>query len=169
MLDRHDAPCGKAAAIANAVDFIDDGNLGIAGQQEISVQGVRRPLCNRVDRTAGGNQSLADHLAAEHALPADLRRTAAKQIHLDRLKIKDGEQILYGRAHGRPNRSVCMRGFSTVSVTLEAKLKSISPPFRWPPATGLKQDAITARSVILTTSRPGTVYCGGSKWTILTA
>src|SRR5215831_6613353 len=122
MLDRHDAPRGKAAAIPNAVDLVDNWNLGISGQQEIGMKRMRWPLRDPVDRTAGGNQRLADHLAAEHALPADLRRAASKQIYLDRLKIKDGEQILYRRAHNGPNKLLCER--RRVLVTLETKSKS---------------------------------------------
>jgi hypothetical protein len=36
------------------------------------------------------------HLAAEHALPTLLWRAAAKQVHLDRLEIENGEEILDG-------------------------------------------------------------------------
>jgi hypothetical protein len=63
---------------------------------------------NPIDRAAGGNQRLANHLAAKNALPADLRRTASKQIYLDRFKIEDGEQILHGRSH-RSSQQVEMR------------------------------------------------------------
>jgi hypothetical protein len=122
MLDRHDAPGRKAAAISNAVDLIDNGNLGIPGQQEISMKRMRWPLRNRLDSTARGNQRLANHLTAEHTLPADLRRAASKQIYLDRLKIKDGEQILYRRAHEGSNK-VDMRT-QKVLITLETKSKS---------------------------------------------
>jgi hypothetical protein len=45
---------------------------------------------------ARGDQRLADHLAAEHPLPALLGRAAAKQVHLDRLEIENGEEILDG-------------------------------------------------------------------------
>ena len=48
---------------------------------------MRRPA--GLDRAAGGDQRLADHLAAEHALPADLRRAAAEQIHLERFEVED--------------------------------------------------------------------------------
>ena len=60
---------------------------------------VRRPLRHAFDGAAGRDQRLADHLAAEHALPADLGRAAAKQIHLDRLEIENGEKILDGGGH----------------------------------------------------------------------
>ncbi len=37
----------------------------------------------------GRDQGLADDLAAEHALPADLRAQAPEQINLERLDIED--------------------------------------------------------------------------------
>ena len=58
---------------------------------------MRRPA---VDRAGGGDQRLADHLAAEHALPADLRAAAAEQIDLERFEIEDGQQVLDGGRHG---------------------------------------------------------------------
>ena len=48
---------------------------------------------------AGSNQGLADHLAAEHPLPSDLRGTPAKQVHFERLQIEHMEQVLDGRSH----------------------------------------------------------------------
>ena len=96
VLDRHHAAGGEAAAVADAVDLVDDRDLGIAAEQEIGMQRMRRPIGDVVDGAAGGDQRLADHLAAEHPLPALLRRAAAKQVHLDRLEIEDGEEILDG-------------------------------------------------------------------------
>ena len=97
VLARGDAPGGEALAVADAVDVVDDRHLGIARQQEIGVHGMRRPA---LDRAHGGDQRLADHLAAEHALPADLRAAAAEQVHLERLEIENVEQILDGGGHG---------------------------------------------------------------------
>ncbi len=51
-------------------------------------------------RTAA-TSACADHLAAEHALPAGLRRAAAEQVHVERLEVENGEQILDGGGHGR--------------------------------------------------------------------
>src|SRR5215831_5145020 len=107
MLDRHDAARRKAAAVSNAVDFVDNGDPGIACQQKIAVERVRRTVSNRVDRPAGCNQRLTDDLTAKNALPADLRRTASKQIYLDRFKIEGSEQILNGRVHGLSRSSAC--------------------------------------------------------------
>src|SRR6185312_12721334 len=96
VLARRDAAGGEALAVTDAVDVINDRNLGIARQQEISMHRVRRPV---LDRAHGGNQRLADHLPAEHALPADLRRAAAEQVHLERLEVENIEQVGYGGGH----------------------------------------------------------------------
>ena len=97
VLARGDAPCGEALAVADAVDVVDDRNLGIARQQEIGVHGMRRSCLHRAH---GGDQRLADHLAAEHALPADLRGAAAEQIHVERLEVEKIEQVLDGGGGG---------------------------------------------------------------------
>jgi hypothetical protein len=55
-----------------------------------------------VDGPAGCDQRLADHLPAEDALPAHLRRAAAKQIELKPLEVEDGEEVLDGRRHCKP-------------------------------------------------------------------
>ena len=94
VLDRDHAPRGEALAVADAVDVVDDRHLRIAGQQEIGVQRMRRPA---LDGAGGGDQRLADHLAAEHALPADLRAAAAEQVHLELFEIEDGQQVLRRR------------------------------------------------------------------------
>ena len=91
VLDGDDAPGGEALAVADAVDLVDDRHLGIAGQQEIGVQRMRQ---HALDGAGGRDQRLADHLAAEHALPADLRAAAAKQVHLELLEVEDGEQVV---------------------------------------------------------------------------
>ena len=52
-----------------------------------------------IDGAIGGDQSLADHLPAEHALPADLRAHAAKQIHLERFDVENGEKLVQRAAH----------------------------------------------------------------------
>ena len=57
---------------------------------------MRRPLRQVVDGAAGRNQRLTNDLAAEHPLPALLRRAATKQVHLDRLEIENGDEILDG-------------------------------------------------------------------------
>ncbi len=98
VLARGDAPRGEAPAVAHAIDVINNRNLGVAGQQKVGVQGMGRPVLDGTDRR---NQGLSDHLATEHALPADLRRAAAEQVLFQRLEIENIEQILDGGRHDR--------------------------------------------------------------------
>ena len=89
VLARQDPAGGEALAVADAVDVVDDRNLGVAAEQEVGVQRVRRPLGDILDGAAGGNQRLADHLAAEYALPADLGAAPAEQVEIERFEIED--------------------------------------------------------------------------------
>ena len=93
VLDRDHAAGGEALAVADAVDLVDDRHLRVAGEQEIGVQRMRRALRHALDGAASRDQRLADDLAAEHALPAALRRAAAKEVYLERLEIEDGDEI----------------------------------------------------------------------------
>ena len=95
VLDRLHPPRGEALAVAHALDVVDDRDLGIAGEQEIGVQRVRRAFLD-VDGAAGRDQRLADHLAAEHPLPGDLRRAPAEQVHLELFEVEDFEEGLDG-------------------------------------------------------------------------
>ena len=96
MLDRDHAARGETLAVANTFHVVDDGDFGIAGEEEIGVHRMREPA---LDRAAGRNECLSDHLTAEHALPANLGRTAAKEIHLERFEIENGEKVLDGGGH----------------------------------------------------------------------
>ncbi len=99
VLDGDDAPGGEALAVADAVDLVDDRHLGIAAEHEIGVQRMRRPRRHVVDGAAGGDQGLADHLAAIDALPARLRRAATEQVFLERFEVEDVEDFLNGGGH----------------------------------------------------------------------
>ena len=99
VLDRLDVARGEALAVADTVDLVDDRYFGIAAEQKISVQRMRRPCRHVVDGAAGRDQRLADHLAAEHPLPVRLRRAAAKQVHLKRLEIENIDDFLNGGGH----------------------------------------------------------------------
>jgi hypothetical protein len=98
VLDRDDAPGGEALAVADAVDLVDDRHLGVAGQEKIGVQRMRRAR-RHIDGAAGRHQGLAHHLAAEHPLPGVLRGATAKQIELELLEIEDGEKVLDRGGH----------------------------------------------------------------------
>jgi hypothetical protein len=99
MLDRVDAPRGEALAVANAVNLINNRNLGIAAKQKIGMQRVRRSRPDILHRAACRDQGLADDLPAEYPLPARLRRPTAEQIHFQRLEIQDAEDVLKGSGH----------------------------------------------------------------------
>jgi hypothetical protein len=96
VLNGDDPPGGEALAVADAVHLIDDRHFRIAGEQEVGMQRMRRPLIDLLDGATGGDQGLSDHLAAEHALPARLWGAAPKQIHFQRLEIEDLEHVLNG-------------------------------------------------------------------------
>ena len=100
MLDRDDAAGDKTLAVADAVDLVDDRNRGIAGPQKIGVQRMRFSI--RLDSAARRDEGLAQNLAAENALPADIRAATAEKVVLERLQVEDAEKVFYGGLHVRP-------------------------------------------------------------------
>ena len=115
MLDGNHAAGGKAAAIADAIDIVDDRHCRIAWAEEI---GVERMSVTVLDGAIGGDQRLADHLATEDTLPADLRAHAAKQVLLERLDVEDGKKLVESAPHEAPFTSFAHeaeRGRSTKS------------------------------------------------------
>ena len=97
VLARGDAPRREALAVAHAVDVVDDRDFRIARQQEIGVHRMGRPALDGAHRR---DQRLADHLAAEHPLPARLRRAAAEQVEVELFEIEDREKVGNGGRHG---------------------------------------------------------------------
>ncbi len=101
---------------------------------------MQRMRLAALDGAAGGDQRLADHLAAEDALPADLRAVAAEQVDLEPLEIEDLKEVVDGAGHAeglasdgaacgralaapsrfpaadRPARQVARRSFAVASV-----------------------------------------------------
>ena len=58
----------------------------------------------RLDGALRGDQRLGDGLAAEDALPVDLRAATAKQIVFQLLEVENGEKLLHGSRHfSRPS------------------------------------------------------------------
>ncbi|MNL56785.1 hypothetical protein D3C87_1803030 [compost metagenome] len=95
MLDGDDAARGEAGAVADAVHLVDDRHGRVAGAHEIGVQRVH--VAAFVDGALGRDQGLADHLAAEHALPSDLGTAATKQVLLELFEVECGKQRIHGR------------------------------------------------------------------------
>ena len=101
MLDGLHAPRREAAAVADAVDLVDDRRGHVARQQEVGMQRVRHAA---LDRAARGDHRLADHLAAEDAASAEIARDAAEEIFLQRFEVEHREQVgqhLRGREVGQ--------------------------------------------------------------------
>ena len=78
MLDRHHLAGGEAAAVAIAVDLVDDRDGGIAGADEVTMQ--RMGTARAGDGAGCRDQGLADDLAAKDALPADLGLTPRNRL-----------------------------------------------------------------------------------------
>src|SRR5690606_5374568 len=82
--DGDDPPGRERAAVADAVDLVEHRDLGVAGPEEVGVQRVDVAL--GVDRAGRGDERLAGHLAAVDALAVLVRRDAAEDVDLDRLR-----------------------------------------------------------------------------------
>ncbi len=91
VLDRENAAGGEAAAVAHALDLVDDRHRGIARPHEIGMQ--RMHMAIAIDGALRRDQRLRDDLAAENPLPAGLRAAATKQIDLDLLEIERPDQL----------------------------------------------------------------------------
>ena len=103
VLDRYDAACGEAAAIACVVHLIDDRNLGVAGTNEIGVQGMAHPVFHR---TLGCYQGLRDDLPAKYPLiGALIRALAAKQVQFQLLNVQQFQQVSNRIRHRAPSVS----------------------------------------------------------------
>src|SRR5262249_1917055 len=117
------ASCREAFAVTNAIDVIDYRYLGIARQQEVSVQGMRRSdlACGH-----GTPQRAPYPLSPEHTLPADLRGADAKQVHFQRFEIKNIKQILDSRRHeeARMGQSPCSTCYAPARFTRKAHEQS---------------------------------------------
>jgi hypothetical protein len=98
VLDRFHAARRKAAAVADAIDLIDDRYLRIAGQNEVGVQRMDK---TGLDRACRRDERLADHLSAEDALPADLRAHAAIEVHFQPFEVENFNQGLNGIGHAK--------------------------------------------------------------------
>lgn len=92
VLDRLDPPGREAAAIANAIDIIDDVVVWIAREQEVTMQRMHGAVF--INGLAGGGKRLAQHLPAVHALPADAGPWSAEQVVLQPLQSQGRDERL---------------------------------------------------------------------------
>ena len=94
MLDGDDAARDERAAVADAVDLVDDRHRGVADAHEIAMQRVYMAVGG--NGALGGDERLGDGLAAEDPLPGGLRAATTIQIALDLLEIEYGKEFLHG-------------------------------------------------------------------------
>jgi len=86
VLDGHHAAGRERAAVADAVDLVQDRDHRVAGAQEVGVQGVH--LLAVLDRAPGGDQRLPGDLSAEHALALLVGAQAPEDVDLDGLEVE---------------------------------------------------------------------------------
>ncbi len=67
VLDRHDTAGREAAAVADAIDLVQDRQGRVARAQEVGVERMHQAGV-LVDRAGRSDERLPGHLAAEHAL-----------------------------------------------------------------------------------------------------
>ena len=67
VLDRHDTAGREAAAVADAIDLVQDRQGRVARAQEVGVERMHQAGV-LVDRAGRSDERLPGHLATEHAL-----------------------------------------------------------------------------------------------------
>ena len=118
VLDRDHAAAREAAAVATAVDLVDDRRGEVAATEKVRVQRMHEPI---VHRGTGRHQRLPEHLATEHLWTADVAALAAKQVVLEALELEQADQVREQPVHARagtvqpltPSR-FCMMGLVVV-------------------------------------------------------
>ncbi len=96
VLHGDDAPGGERAPVADAVDLEEDRHAGVAGTQEVRVQGVHIAPLHGAPRR---HQRLTGDLPAEHLLPLLVRAAAPEDVLLDLLQVEQPEQVVECCAH----------------------------------------------------------------------
>lgn len=94
VLDGDDPAGGEGAAVADAVDRVDDRRAGVPGAQEVRVQGVREAVLGH--GPARRHQRLGGHLAAEDAGDDGGAGLPPEDVPLDPLQVEQIEQGIQG-------------------------------------------------------------------------
>jgi hypothetical protein len=84
VLDGNDSSGGEALAIANAINLIEDGHIGVARAKEV---GVQRVDVSVVNSAASSNEGLGQNLSTKHPLTLFLWLNATEDVHLNGLEI----------------------------------------------------------------------------------
>jgi len=85
VLNGDNSSGGKAPAITDAIDLVDDRNRWITGTHEVTVQGVNDPIC--FNGSLGSYKCLPDHLAPKHPLPSHIGAFTPVEILLYSLEV----------------------------------------------------------------------------------
>lgn len=85
VLDGNDSACGKAASIANSIDFVEDRDLRVTRPEEITLQRMNLAI---FDRSIRRDEGLTNDLSTEDALGTLLGASPPKQVELDLLEIE---------------------------------------------------------------------------------
>ena len=97
VLNGDHPPGGEGAAVADAVDVVEDRRRGVARSQEVRVQRVHEAV---LDGAPGRHEGLPGHLAAVDTLSFLVGLDAAEDVDLNRLEVEQVDEELQRGAHG---------------------------------------------------------------------
>ena len=96
VLDGHHPAGGEGAAVADPVDLVEDGHVGVPGAQEVGVQRVHAAPLDGAPRR---HERLGRHLAPEHPLAVLVGAHAAEDVDLDGLDVEQLDEEVQRVAH----------------------------------------------------------------------
>lgn len=101
VLDGGHPPGGEGSVVADPIDLVDDGNSGVAGAEEVGVQGVNRTVHPSAvfNRPAGRDQRLSGYLASEHPESLLVRAESPVEVDFQWFKVEEVEELVQGRRH----------------------------------------------------------------------
>ena len=96
VLNGDHASSREALAIANAVNFIENGHLGIAGAQKVGVERVHSTL---VDGPSGGHEGLRGNLATEYPLAFFVGLGTTKDVDFNSFEVEEVDKEIESFRH----------------------------------------------------------------------
>ena len=96
VLDRDDAPGREAAAVADAVDLVDDRDRGSPGRRKYACSECTSP---RSTVRPAAIERLPRDLAAEHPLAVLVGAQPAEEVDLELFELQQVDQVVERRAH----------------------------------------------------------------------
>ena len=99
---QYDTPRREAAAIADAIDFVEDGDFRVARPEKITLQRMDVTI---FDCAIRGDQSLTNDLPTKYPLGALLGASSTKQVELDLFEIEQFEERVQVCRHWKLRQS----------------------------------------------------------------